>query len=121
MRKKICVQEADEVEILFKDKTYLATFNMRAVGYMQEALQECKDQNLSYEHFSALILYSGLMVNHPDITKEEASAMVLTMRPADMEEIVDSYTRSFNGFDKKENEELLKKAIAQMLGAKAGQ
>lgn len=121
MRKRICVQEADEVEILFKDKTYLATFNMRAVGYMQEALQRCKDENLSYEHFASLILHSGLMVNHPDITEEEAAAMVLTMRPADMEEIVDSYTRSVNGFDKKENEEMLKKAIAQMLGAKAGQ
>lgn len=56
MRKKICVQEADEVEIRFRDKTYLATFNMRAVGYMQEALQEIKIDNLSYEHFSGLTL-----------------------------------------------------------------
>nr|DAO16734.1 MAG TPA: tail assembly chaperone protein [Caudoviricetes sp.] len=120
MRKKICVQEADEVEIRFKDKIYLATFNMKAVGYMQEALQALKIENLSYEHFAGLTLYAGLRVNHPDITEEEANAMALTMRPSDMSEIIESYVQSVNGVSIAENEEALKKAIAQMLGAKDG-
>lgn len=120
MRKKICVQEADEVEIRFRDKTYLATFNMRAVGYMQEALQEIKIDNLSYEHFSGLTLYAGLRVNHPDITQEEANAMVLTMRPSDMDEIIESYVQSVNGVGMKESEAMLKKAVAQMIGGKVG-
>ncbi len=121
MRKKICVQEADEVEIRFRDKVYVATFNMRAMGYMQEALQECKTESLSYEHFAGLTLYAGLRVNHPDITQEEANAMALTMRPSDMSEIIEAYVQSVNGVGIAENEEALKKAIAQMLGAKGGQ
>lgn len=121
MRKKICVQEADEVEIQLKDKTYVATFNMRAVGYMQEALQESAEEALSYEHFAGMTLYAGLKVNHPDITQEEANALALTMRPADMGEIVESYVQSVNGVSVKENEEALKKAVAQMLGGMDGQ
>lgn len=42
MRKKICVQEADEIEIQFKDRSYLATFNMRSIGYLQQAIQGTK-------------------------------------------------------------------------------
>ena len=120
MRKKICVQEADEVEIRFRDKVYVATFNMRAMGYMQEALQECKTESLSYEHFADQC-YSKLRVNHPDITQEEGNAMALTMRPSDMSEIIEAYVQSVNGVGIAENEEALKKAIAQMLGAKGGQ
>lgn len=121
MRKKICVQEAEEIELCFKDRTYLATFNMRAVGYMQERLRSMELEKLSYEHFAALILYAGLKVNHTDITEEEANAMVLSMRPADMSKIVESYVESVNGISIEENEENLKKVIAQMIGGRAGQ
>lgn len=115
MRKKICVREADEIELQLSDRTYVATFNMRAVGYMQETLQESGAEEISYEHFAALTLYSGLKVNHPDITPEEANAMILTMVPADVEEVVESYTHSIYGISVEENEEKLKKAIAQMI------
>lgn len=115
MRKKICVREADEIELKFYDRTYVATFNMRAVGYMQEALRETGVEKISYEHFAALTLYSGLKVNHPDITLEEAKAMILTMVPSDVEEVVESYTHSIYGISVEENEEKLKKAIAQMI------
>lgn len=115
MRKKICVREADEIELQLSDRTYVATFNMRAVGYMQEALQESGAEEISYEHFAALTLYSGLKVNHPDITPEEANAMILTMVPSDVEEVVESYTHSIYGISVEENEEKLKKAIAQMI------
>ena len=46
--------------------------------------------------------------------------MALTMRPSDMGEIIESYVRSVNGVSVSENEEKLKKAIAQMIGGKAG-
>ena len=120
MRKKICVQEADEIEIQFKDRSYLATFNMRSIGYLQQAIQGTKLEEISYEHFAAIVLFSGIKVNHPDITEEEANAMALTMRPSDMGEIIESYVRSVNGVSVAENEEKLKKAIAQMIGGKAG-
>ncbi len=121
MRKKICVQEADEVEIRFRDRSYLATFNMRAIRFLQEVLQDTKLEDISYEHFAAIVLFSGIKVNHPDITEEEANAMALTMRPSDIGEIVESYVKSVNGIGISENEEKLKKAIAQMIGGKAGQ
>ena len=118
MKRTICVEEANEVEIVFNDKTYLATFNMISVKYMQCELKNSGLEALPYEHFAALALYSGIKVNHPEFTMEEANALILTMRPADVNEIVNEYTKSVNGVDIQENEEQLKKAIAQMLSGK---
>lgn len=118
MKRTICVEEANEVEIVFKDRTYLATFNMVSVKYMQEEIQKCGLKNLPYEHFAALALYSGIKVNHPDFTVEEANALALTMRPSDMALIINEYTHSINGASVQENEEELKKVIAQILGGK---
>ena len=47
--------------------------------------------------------------------------MVLTMRPSDMGEVIESYVQSVNGVSVSDNEESLKKALAQILGGKAGQ
>ena len=120
MKKTICVQEANEIEIVFNDKTYLATFNMISVRYLQEALSETGIAKLPYEHFAALARYSGIKVNHSDFTMEEATALVLTMRPADVNEVVNEYTKSVNGVDVQENEEEIKKVIAQIIGKDNG-
>lgn len=118
MRKTICIEDANEIEICFNDKKYLATFNMVSVKYMQEELKKCGVTNLPYEHFAALALYSGIKVNHPDFTVEEAIALAITMRPADMSVIINEYTQSINGVSVQENEEQLKKVIAQILSGK---
>ena len=119
-RRIICAQEANEVEIQFRDKSYVATFNMKSVRYLQEELDHAKGETISYEHFAAMALYSGIKVNHPDIAREEANALILTMRPADVNDIVDEYTKSVNGVSVKENQEELKKVIAQILGKTGG-
>ena len=67
-----------------------------------------------------MALYSGIKVNHPDIAREEANALILTMRPADVNDIVDEYTQSVNGVSVKQNQEELKKVIAQILGKTGG-
>lgn len=114
--KKICVKPANEIEILFNDRAYTATFNMEAVMYMQEELGKSRLENISYQHFAAITLYSGIKVNHKDFEMEEAVALVMTMRPADVNEIVDEYTHSVKGVSVTENEEQLKKVIAQIFG-----
>ncbi len=118
--KRICVQEANEVEIVFNDRTYLATFNMLSVRYLQEALEETGLKGLPYEHFAALVLYSGIKVNHKDFTVEEATGIILSISPAAVNEIVDEYVVSVNGVGVKENNEELKKVIAQMLAQTGG-
>lgn len=114
--KKICVQPANEIEIQFSDRVYIATFNMEAVMYMQEELQESGLDKISYQHFAAIILYSGIKVNHKEFDMQEAVALAMTMRPSDVSEIVNEYTKSVNGISVAENEQQLKKAIAQMFG-----
>ena len=120
MRKNICVQEANEIEIVFNDKVYIATFNMQSVKYLQEALDDISMKKIPYEHFAALALYSGIKVNHEEFTQEEANALILTMRPYDVNVIINEYTKSVNGVSVEENEELLKKTLAQILAKKDG-
>lgn len=114
--RKICVQPANEVEIQFSDRVYTATFNMEAVMYMQEELQETGLDKISYQHFAAIILYSGIKVNHKEFNMREAVALAMSMRPSDVSEIVNEYTQSINGISVDENEQQLKKVIAQMFG-----
>ena len=94
MKKTICVQEANEVDIVFRDRTYTATFNMRAVLYLQEELSKTGIKELPYEHFAAIALYAGIRVNHQGFTMEEANTLALTMRPHDLQEILEEYAKS---------------------------
>lgn len=119
-RRTICVQEANEIEIKFQDKSYIATFNMASVRYLQEAIDSIKDSRISYEHFAAIALYSGIKANDPGFTMEEANGMILTMRPADVNGIMEEYADSVNGVSVQENKEELKKALAQILGKISG-
>lgn len=115
--RKIAVSPANEVEILFNDKTFTATFNMKAVCYMQEELiKRNKDlTEIPMEEFGAIVLYSGIKVNHEDYTMEEARALVFAIRPADLNEIISDYLDSSGLADKELNETVAKKVIAQML------
>ena len=114
--KKICVKEANEVEIQFRDKTFVATFNMRAVMFMQEELNKIGLERISFVHFAAIVLYAGIRANNEDYTMDEAKALAMTISPADLNSIVEEYVQSVNGVSVAENEEQLKKVIAQMLG-----
>lgn len=115
MKKTICVEEANEIDIVFKDRTYTATFNMKSVLYMQNEIAKTGLTSLSYEHFMALALYSGIKVNHPDFTMEEANALALTVRPVDLFSIINEYVKSSQGIEISEKDENLKNLLAQIL------
>ncbi len=115
--KKIAVRPANEIEISFNDKKMLATFNIKAMRYMLEALSE-KGKRVSeipIEEFGAVVIYSGIKVNDPEFTMEEAVALALSINPADLESIIKDYNQSAGIMDIETEEELTKKIIAQML------
>lgn len=120
MKKTICVQEANEVDIAFNDRTYTATFNMKSVLYMQQELSRHGLEDLPYEHFAALVLYSGIKVNTPDFTIDEATALALTIRPFDLQGIVEEYVQSMDGVSMIEKDEQAKKVLAQILEGAVG-
>lgn len=119
MKKVLQVKEANELELCFTDKTLTARFDMRAVSIMQDELRKIREiRRMPFERIAAIILYSGIKVNHEEFTMDEAVALALTIRPCDLNEIVKDYVESIQGtWDP--NEEV-KKTIAQILPGIAG-
>lgn len=116
--KKITARPANEIEIQFSDNvTMLATFNIKAMRYMMELLYEKEKtaSDIPIEEFGAIIIYSGIRVNNPEFTIEEANALALSMNPADLNEIINSYNESAGIMDPETEEAVTKKVIAQIL------
>ncbi len=114
MAKKITALPADEIIIDFKDREFKATFNMLAVGYMQEKLMKPGKEKLSIVEFGSLVLYGGIKANHEDFTIEEARALALSIRPTDLNEIIEAYMESA-GTNSEIMDEAKKKMMIQML------
>lgn len=116
--KKITARPANEIEIQFTDETtLLATFNIKAMRYMMEELSKKQKEvtEIPIEEFGAIVIYSGIKVNNPDFTIEEANALALSMNPADLNEIINSYNQSTGTMDPETEEAATKKVIAQIL------
>lgn len=116
--KKITARPANEIEIQFTDETtLLATFNIKAMRYMMEELSEKQKEvtEIPIEEFGAIVIYSGIKVNNPDFAIEEANALALSMNPADLNEIINSYNQSTQTMDTETEEAATKKVIAQIL------
>ena len=115
--RKIAVAPANEVEIQFSDKSFVATFNMKAICYMQEELIRLnKDmEEIPIVEFGAIVLYAGIKANQEDYTMEEARALALAIRPADLNDIISDYLDSAGVVDKELDDAIAKKVIAQML------
>jgi len=116
--KKITARPANEIEIQFADDTImLATFNIKAMRYMMEMLYEKEKvaADIPIEEFGAVIIYSGIKANNPEFTIEEANALALSMNPADLNEIINSYNESTGIMDQETEEAVTKKVIAQIL------
>lgn len=114
MAKKITALPADEIIIDFNDREFKATFNMLAVGYMQEKLMKPGKEKLSIMEFGSLVLYGGIKANHEDFTIEEARALALSIRPTDLNEIIEAYMESA-GTNSEIMDEAKKKIMMQML------
>lgn len=116
MARRITAMPAEEIVIAFNDKELVATFNMKAVGYMQQELFKNKKKKNSIWEFGALVLYGGIKANEPNFTIEEARALALTMNPSSLNEIIEAYTESASA--NAENElldEAKKKILAQLI------
>lgn len=113
--KTINVLPVEELEIKFKDgKTYKASFNMLAVGHMQQVLLSKDVEDISVMEFGAVVLYGTIKANESNFTLEEARALALAMRPADLNAVIQEYMDSM-GADNELVKESQKKVIAQML------
>lgn len=120
--RRMTARPANKIEIQFVDGTVmLATFNVLAMRYMMELLYEKEKtaSDIPIEEFGAIIIYSGIKVNNPDFTIEEANAMALSMNPADLNEIINYYSDSAGIMDSETKEAVTKKVIAQILTALA--
>lgn len=116
--KKITARPANEIEIQFADDTImLATFNIKAMRYMMEMLYEKEKvaADIPIEEFGAVIIYSGIKANNHEFTIEEANALALSINPADLNEIINSYNESTGIMDQETEEAVTKKVIAQIL------
>lgn len=84
---------------------------------MQEELIKLNQSvtEIPIEEFGAIVLYSGIKVNHTDYTIEEAKALAMSIRPADLNEIITDYLDSTGSMDKEMEDAITKKVIAQML------
>lgn len=114
MAKKITALPAEEIIIKFNDNELKATFNMLAVGYMQHELTKKRKKKLTMVDLGVLILYSGIRVNQPDFTLEEARALALTINPASLNEIIEACMESA-GTENELITEAQKKNMMQML------
>lgn len=116
MRRTIDVLPVNEIVFKFRDRDYLCTFNLKALGYMQQELQ-CIGGNISHlctERFAAIILYSGIRANDDNYTIEEANALTMSINPSSINQIIELYNES-NGLSNEMEDTVAKKILAQIL------
>lgn len=113
----INVAPLDEIEIKLKDKTYLCSFNMLSMAYIQDELTklDCDWTEITQMKMCQLIIYGGIKGNDEDFTFEDAEKLVRILPPSSYGEIMSIYTDSvMSGMDKKAKENL-KKLTAQYM------
>mgnify|MGYP007032359727 CR=1 FL=1 len=115
--KTISVAPINEIEIKLTDKTYICSFNMLSMAYMQEELVKLDIdwEKLTQSNICQLVVYGGIKANHEEFTYEEAGFLVRALGPSNYNEIISLYQSSImNSLDKEGNENL-KKLSAQYI------
>lgn len=115
--KSINVAPLDEIEIKLKDKTYICSFNMLSMAYIQEELVklDCDWTEITPAKMCQLVLYGGIKGNDEEFTFEEAGELARLLGPANYNEIVSMYSNSItSGMDRKAQANL-KKLSAQYM------
>lgn len=113
--KTINVKPVEDIEIRLKDKTYVCSFNMLTMAYLQEEIVKIRGtiNEVSPAHTAALVLYAGIKTNEPDFTVEEANALALQMGPAHYEDIMANFNEAVFTSMSKKQDLAAKKLIAQ--------
>lgn len=115
--KTINVAPIDEIEIKLKDKTYICSFNMLAMAYMQEELVKLDIEwtKITQSTICQMVLYGGIKANHEEFTLADAGVLVRALGPSSFNDIMSIYRNSIlSGLDKKGKEDL-KKLTAQYM------
>ena len=115
--KTINVAPIDEIEIKLKDKTYICSFNMLAMAYMQEELVKLDIEwtKITQSTICQMVLYGGIKANHEEFTFADAGVLVRALGPSSFNDIMNIYQNSIlSGLDKK-GKENLKKLTAQYM------
>lgn len=117
--KKIKVKPIEEIEFVLNDRTYLCSFNMLSMAYMQEAITslDCRLDELSTAHLVGMMLYAGIKANDINFTQEEANALAMQLDPGCFGEIISSYEEAVTGSMTEKDKEDLKKMVAQYLAS----
>lgn len=115
--KTINVAPINEIEIKLTDKTYICSFNMLSMAYMQEELVKLDIdwEKLTQSNICQLVVYGGIKANHEEFTYEEAGVLVRALGPSDYGEIINLYQSSIMSSLDKEGKENLKKLSAQYI------
>lgn len=118
--KTINVKPVESIKIQLKDKTYICTFNMLSMAYIQECMGELGKITLgevSPARMASILLYGGIKANDEEITYEEAQALAIQMGPANYGEIIGAFNASMIDSMQEEDANALKKYIAQTLNS----
>lgn len=115
--KKIIVKPVEPILIQFNDKEYVCTFSMLSTAYFQEELGklDVKLNEIAPAHMASIILYSGLKVNHPEITLDETKALAIQMGPSYYGDIIKEWNDAFYDSMSDEEQKLAKKQMAQFI------
>ena len=115
--KTINVAPINEIEIKLTDKTYICSFNMLSMAYMQEELVKLDIdwEKLTQSNICQLVVYGGIKANHEEFTYEEAGVLVRALGPSEYGEIINLYQSSIMSSLDKEGKENLKKLSAQYI------
>lgn len=115
--KTISVAPINEIEIKLTDKTYICSFNMLSMAYMQEELVKLDIdwEKLTQSNICQLVVYGGIKANHEEFTYEEAGCLVRALGPSNYNEIINLYQSSIMNSLDKEGKENLKKLSAQYI------
>jgi len=113
--KTIRVKPLEDIAIELKDKTYICSFNMLTMAYLQEEIVKIKGNinEVSPAHTAALVLYAGIKTHEPDFTIEEAKALILQMSPSNYTDILGYFNETVFSSMNKEQEMTIKNMIAQ--------
>lgn len=113
--KTINVKPAEDIAIRLKDKTYVCSFNMLTMAYLQDEIVKIKGKisEVSPAHTAALVLYAGIKTNEPDFTVEEAKALALQMAPSHYTEIMGYFNEAVLASMSREQDMAAKNLIAQ--------
>lgn len=117
MKKKLNIEESTELELIFEDgKTLNLVFNVRAMSYLNDigGMKELLSFGSTPE-YCAKIIYITAKAAGNEISLEEARALVSSIKPSVILEIVKEFQESYvAGIDEDTQKKIIAEALKQI-------